>query len=466
MFFKQLYLGCLAQASYLIGSEGEAAVVDPRRDVDEYLEEARREGLKIRHIIETHLHADFVSGHRELAARTGARIYIGAKAGAKFDHVPVRDGDEISFGAVTLRFLETPGHTPESVCVLVTDHAQSETPCAVLTGDTLFIGDVGRPDLLGAKISPDELAGALYDSLHGKLLTLPDSVHVFPAHGAGSLCGRNISKETSSTIGEQRRFNSALRPMTREAFVRQVTSDLPEAPDYFRRDVEMNRVGAGALRDLPPLRALSPDEVEDLLENGAAALDVRGAEEFGEGHVPGSLQIGLSGQFASWAGAILPADAPIVLVAADEADAGQARMRLARVGIENVAGWLSGGPKSWSGSGRALATTEQIDVAELRRRMGAQSAWLLDVRRPAERENARISDAVPVPLNELPARTAELDRAAPVAAICAGGYRSSIASSVLERAGFTRVANVVGGMDAWTESGLEVLTGSETSAAD
>jgi rhodanese-related sulfurtransferase len=320
--------------------------------------------------------------------------------------------------------------------------------------------------LLGAKISPDELAGALYDSLHEKLLTLPDSVQVFPAHGAGSLCGRNISKETSSTIGEQRRFNYALRPMTREAFVRQVTSDLPEAPDYFRRDVEMNRAGAGALHDLPPLRAVSPDEAEALLENGASALDVRGADEFGEGHVPGSLHIGLSGQFASWAGAILPADAPIVLVAADAADAGQARMRLARVGIENVAGWLSGGTKSWSGSGRALAATEQIDVAELRRRMGSQTAWLLDVRRPAERENARIQDAVPVPLNELPSRTAELDRAAPVAAICAGGYRSSIASSVLERAGFTRVANVVGGMDAWTESGLEVLTGSETSAAD
>jgi len=466
MFFKQLYLGCLAQASYLIGSEGEAAVVDPRRDVDEYLEEAKRDGLTIRHIIETHLHADFVSGHRELAARTGARIYIGAKAGAKFEHVPVRDGDEISFGAVTLRFLETPGHTPESVCVLVTDHAQSEAPSAVLTGDTLFIGDVGRPDLLGAKISPDELAGALYDSLHEKLLTLPDSVQVFPAHGAGSLCGRNISKETSSTIGEQRRFNYALRPMTREAFVRQVTSDLPEAPDYFRRDVEMNRSGARALRDLPPLRALSPDDVEALLENGAAALDVRGAMEFGEGHVPGSLHIGLSGQFASWAGAILPADAPIVVVAADAADAEQARMRLARVGIENVAGYLSGGTESWSGSGRSLATTEQIDVAELRRRMGSQTAWLLDVRRPAERENVRIQDAVPVPLNELPARTAELDRAAPVATICAGGYRSSIASSVLERAGFTRVANVVGGMDAWTESGHEVVTGSETGAAD
>ena len=465
MFFKQLYLGCLAQASYLIGSDGEAAVVDPRRDVDEYLEEARREGLRIRHIIETHLHADFVSGHRELAERAGARIYIGAKAGAKFDHIPVRDGDELSFGSVTLRFLETPGHTPESICVLVTDHLESEQPTAVLTGDTLFIGDVGRPDLLGAKISPDALAGELYDSLHEKLLTLPDAVRVFPAHGAGSLCGRNISKETSSTIGEQRRFNHALRPMSREEFVRRVTADLPEAPDYFRKDVEINRSGAGALRDLPPMAGLPPERLEELLGSGAAALDVRDAAEVGRGHVPGSFHIGLSGQFASWAGAVLPADAPIVIVAADAKSAAEARMRLARVGIENVAGFLAGGVAEWKDSGRAVATTEQIDVGELRRRIGSNSAWLLDVRRPAERENARIPDAVAVPLNELPRRTAELDRAAPVATICAGGYRSSIAASVLERAGFSRVANVVGGMDAWTSSGLDVVTGDEASAS-
>ena len=215
MYFKQFYLGCLAQASYMIGSEGEAAVVDPRRDVDEYLEEARAQGLTIRHVIETHLHADFVSGHRELAERTGAKIYFGAKAAAAFPHVAVKDGDEIRMGQVLLRFLETPGHTPESVSIVVTDLAKSPEPQAVLTGDTLFIGDVGRPDLLGAKISPDALAGQLYDSLHEKLLKLPDSVAVYPAHGAGSLCGRNISSEKSSTIGQQRQFNYALRPMPR-----------------------------------------------------------------------------------------------------------------------------------------------------------------------------------------------------------------------------------------------------------
>src|SRR5215813_44490 len=244
MFFKQFYLGCLAQASYMIGDAGEAAVVDPRRDVETYLEEAKKQGLSIKHVIETHLHADFVSGHRELAERTGARIYFGAKAGARFEHVGVREGDEIRMGEVALRFLETPGHTPESVSILVFDRAASPGPQAVL------IGDIGRPDLLGAKMSAEELAGLLYDSLHGKLLKLPDSVAVWPGHGAGSLCGRNISSETSSTIGDQRRFNYALQPMPKEEFVRVMTTDLPEAPAYFGRDVETNRGGAASLREL------------------------------------------------------------------------------------------------------------------------------------------------------------------------------------------------------------------------
>jgi len=300
MFFKQFYLGCLAHASYMIGSNGEAAVVDPRRDVDSYIDEAREQGLQIKHVIETHLHADFVSGHRELAQRTGAKIYFGAKAGAKFEHVPVREGDEIAMGDVVLRFLETPGHTPESVSVLVVDRSVSEVPKAVLTGDTLFIGDVGRPDLLGARMSAQELAGMLYDSLHGKLLALPDSVEVYPAHGAGSLCGRNISSETSSTIGQQRQFNYALRPMPREDFVRMMTTDLPEAPAYFARDVAINRDGAPDLAELPDPAALEPADVAALQKEGAMVLDTRPAAQFGAGHVPGSLNIGLSGQFASW----------------------------------------------------------------------------------------------------------------------------------------------------------------------
>jgi glyoxylase-like metal-dependent hydrolase (beta-lactamase superfamily II) len=423
--------------------------VDPRRDVEEYLEEARRQNLQIRHVIETHLHADFVSGHRELAARTGARIYFGAKAGAQFDHVAVKEGDEIRMGDVVLRFLETPGHTPESVSIVVTDRSRSQEPEAVLTGDTLFIGDVGRPDLLGTRMSAAELAGLLYDSLHGKLLALPDATKVFPAHGAGSLCGRNISKETSSTIGEQRRFNYALRPMSRGDFVRLATTDLPEAPEYFSRDVAMNREGAPEMSRLPEPAALSPDAVARLQSGGAVVLDTRPAAAFGTAHVPGALHIGLSGQFASWAGALVLPQTPIVVVAEDPEHADEARVRLARVGIENVAGFLEGGIAAWEASGRPLAAIDQITVDELERRLEEHAVRVVDVRRPPEWESGHIADAAHVPLNELPQRAGELDKDGPLALVCAGGYRSSIATSLLEQRGFHRIANVVGGMAAW-----------------
>ena len=458
MEFKQFYLGCLAQASYLIGDAGEAAIVDPRRDVDVYLEEARARGLTIRHVIETHLHADFVSGHRELAARTGAKIYFGARAGAAFEHVPVKEGDEIRMGRVTLRFLETPGHTPESVSVLVLEDG---APAAVLTGDTMFIGDVGRPDLLGAKISPRDLAGQLYDSLHRKLLALPDSVAVYPAHGAGSLCGRNISSETSSTIGEQRKFNYALRPMPREEFVKLVTTDLPEAPAYFSRDAALNREGPGSLEALPPPPALSPDDVALLQKAGAIVLDTRSAAEYGAGHVPGSLHIGHSGQLASWAGSLMSPQGPIVLVAEDEERMGETRTRLARVGIENVSGYLEGGIRAWDAAGKPLARTEQIDVDELAARLAdTQTAdlQLVDVRRPPEWKDGHIRQAAWMPLDRLSELAKTLDTKRPVAAICAGGYRSSIATSVLERIGFQKITNVVGGMAAWTGAKHETVT--------
>ncbi len=458
MYFKQFYLGCLAQASYMIGSKGEAVVVDPRRDVEAYIEEAEREGLTIRHVIETHLHADFVSGHRELAARTGAKIYFGAKAQAKFDCVAVREGDEIVLGDVTLRFLETPGHTPESLSVLVIDRAKSVTPEAVLTGDTLFIGDVGRPDLLGARMSAQELAGMLYDSLHEKLLKLPDSVAVYPAHGAGSLCGRNISSETSSTIGEQRRFNYALQPMAREEFVRMMTTDLPEAPAYFSRDVRLNREGPANLSELPAPPALAPDAVESMRRAGAVILDTRPAAQYGTGHIPGSFNIGLGGQFASWAGALIAPEKPIVLVTEDEDQVAEARTRLARVGLENVGGYLAGGLLAWHESNRPVATTEQISVDELRHRLEAGALGeLVDVRRPGEWEAGHIPQARPLPLNALDSRAAELDRSKPVAAICAGGYRSSIATSLLEQHGFVRITNVVGGMTAWNAARFEAV---------
>ena len=468
MYFKQFYLGCLAQASYMIGSEGEAAVVDPRRDVDEYIDEAKRQGLVIRHVIETHLHADFVSGHRELALRTGAKIYFGARANAGVDHVSVRDGDEIAFGTVTLRFLETPGHTPESVCILVTDRSESAEPQAVLTGDTLFIGDVGRPDLLGAAMTAQELAGMLYDSIHEKLLTLPDAVAVYPGHGAGSLCGKNLSSEKSSTIGEQRRFNYALKAPTREEFVSSVTADLPEAPAYFRRDVEMNRAGVGSLSEMPPLAGMTADAAASAASRGAVFLDVRTAEAYAAGHVPGSFHVGLSGQFATWCGTVLPPGRPLLLVAADRAAAEEARMRLTRVGIENVEGFLEGGVDAWVASGRPAATTEQIDVAELRRRLSESAGrppMVLDVRRDAEREAGRIGPSLASPLHELAGRVLDLDRERSVAAICAGGYRSSIAVSLLERAGFHRLADVAGGMTAWTSAGFETVPEAPESAA-
>jgi len=451
MEFKQFYLGCLAQASYLIGDAGEAAIVDPRRDVDVYLEEARARGLTIRHVIETHLHADFVSGHRELAARTGAKIYFGARAGAAFEHVPVKEGDEIRMGRVTLRFLETPGHTPESVSVLVLEDG---APAAVLTGDTMFIGDVGRPDLLGAKISPRDLAGQLYDSLHRKLLALPDSVAVYPAHGAGSLCGRNISSETSSTIGEQRRTNYALRPMPRDEFVAMMTADLPEAPAYFGRDAALNREGPAALSSLPRPSSLTPAAVREKTAAGAVLLDTRPSNEYGAAHVPGALNIGLGGQFASWAGTLLPLETPIVLAAEDPDHLDEARTRLARVGLETVPGYLDGGVEAWERAGLPLAKTEQIDVAELRERLAEDpSLQVLDVRRPPEYASGHIERAVSLPLGDLAKRAASLDRSRPVAVICASGYRSSTATSLLERLGFPRATNVVGGMNAWNAAG-------------
>ncbi len=456
MEFEQFYLGCLAQASYLIGSDGEAAIVDPRRDVDVYIQAAKAKGLRIKHVIETHLHADFVSGHRELAERTGAKIYFGEKARAKFSHVPVRDGDEIRMGKVRLKFLETPGHTPESVSIVITDEEKSETPEAVLTGDTLFIGDVGRPDLLGSTATPEELASKLYDSLHEKLLKLPDSTKVYPAHGAGSLCGRNISNETSSTIGEQRKFNYALRPMPKEEFVKLVTTDLPEAPAYFSRDAALNREGPVPLEALPPPPALSPDDVALLQKAGAVVLDTRPAAEYGAGHIPGSVQIGQSGQLASWAGSLLSPQGPIVLVAEDEERMGETRTRLARVGIENVSGYLAGGIRAWDAAGRPLAKTEQIPVDELAARLeeGAD-LQVVDVRRSPEWNAGHIPQAVWMPLDRLSQLAKKLDKKRPVAAICAGGYRSSIATSVLEKLGFERITNVVGGMAAWTAAQRE-----------
>lgn len=459
MYFKQFYLACLAHASYLIGSHGEAAVVDPQRDVDEYLADASANGLQIKYVIETHLHADFVSGHQEIAARTGAQIIFGEKAGAAFAHRAVRDGEEIRMGDVVLRCIETPGHTPEGICVLVTDTENPDEPPKLLTGDTLFIGDVGRPDLAGGKgYTPQIMAEMMYDSLHGKLLKLPDEVEVYPAHGAGSMCGRNMSKETSSTIGEQRKFNYALKPMSKEEFVTMMTADLPEAPVYFPKDAEINRSGARGLSELQPPQPLTPRQVLELRDEGHVLLDVRTAADFGAAHVPGSMNIGLGGQFAMWAGSLISLNASIVVIADTGAQVDETVVRLARVGIENVKGYLEGGVQSWRDAGFPIDTIEQVTVAQLKEQMANSDLQILDVRRPAEYVGGHVPRALNAPLatleNSLGPLPLKKDKL--TAVICAGGYRSSAAASLLQQRGFSNLLNVSGGTGAWINAGYAV----------
>jgi hydroxyacylglutathione hydrolase len=472
MFFEQFYLTCLAHASYMIGSEGEAAVVDPQRDVDIYLQAAEEQHLKIRHIFETHLHADFVSGHKELAARTGATIYIGAEAKAGFPHVALHDGDEVKVGAVRIRALETPGHTPEGMCFVVTDlgvsanekssakqsPATTPRPYAVLTGDTLFIGDVGRPDLSPAH-TPQQLAGLLYDSLHKKLLALPDATLVYPAHGAGSLCGRAMRAEKSSTIGTERLTNYALQIPSREEFVAQLTTNLPTRPTYFAEDAEINRSGASALTELTPLPALSPKEVQTRLQQNAWLLDVRSGNDFAAAHVPGAVNIALSGQFASWAGAILGIHSNPILIADSEIQVEEARMRLARVGIEDLQGYLEGGIAAWQKAGMLVLSTPQMSAQELHQKINNADLAVLDVRREGEWHAGHIADAKWHALDAFPRGLPQVDNKKTIAIHCKSGYRSIIACSLLERAGHRNVINVTGGFDAWHAANLpEVAT--------
>jgi glyoxylase-like metal-dependent hydrolase (beta-lactamase superfamily II)/rhodanese-related sulfurtransferase len=461
MYFEQFYLGCLAHASYMLASDGEAVVVDPQRDVELYLRAAADQGVTIRHIFETHLHADFVSGHKELSTRTGAKIYMGAQAGATFPHVAVNDGFHLKFGKVLLSILETPGHTPESICLVVTDHERSPEPWAVLTGDTLFIGDVGRPDL-SPRHTPSELAGLLYDSLQNKVLTLADSVLVYPAHGAGSLCGKNMRAERSSTIGTERLTNYALQIKSRAEFIAQLTSNLPARPEYFAKDAEINRTGATALSDLEPLRAIAPNELAGMLKTGEIALDVRAGDDFAAGHVPGSINVALSGQFATWAATVLGLTAHPVLIADSDQQLEEARVRLARVGIEALDGYLAGGVTAWKQAGLPVATVEQIAAEELRSRLGAGDVQVLDVRRAPEWDAGHIDRATWWPLDNFKVSPPEIDQEAAIAVHCKSGYRSMIASSLLQRAGFRQVLNVVGGFDAWQQAKLPYVT--ETAA--
>jgi hydroxyacylglutathione hydrolase len=457
MHFEQFYLGCLAHASYMLASEGEAVVIDPQRDVEIYLQAAETNHVSIRHIFETHLHADFVSGHRELAARTGARIYMGSQAEATFPHVAIEDGFELQVGKMRITAVETPGHTPESMCFVITDEEKSPAPWAILTGDTLFLGDVGRPDL-SKRYSPVQLAGMLYDSLHNKVLKLANEVLVYPAHGAGSLCGRNMRAERVSTIGTERLTNYALQIKSREEFVKQLTSNLPARPAYFSQDAEINRTGATSLSDLPALSPIEPAELKSLLAEGAIALDVRPGDQFAAGHVPGSVNIALSGQFASWAGALLGLSASPILIADSQEEVSEARMRLARIGLEDSRGYLNGGVEAWKQAGLPLATLSQISIGALNDQLGVSDLQVLDVRREPEWEAGHIERATWWPLDNFKVAPPEIDHDIPIAVHCKGGYRSMIACSLLQRAGFQNVVNIVGGFDAWQQAKLPVVT--------
>jgi hydroxyacylglutathione hydrolase len=452
---ERFYLGCLAHASYAVASENIAAIIDPQRDVEIYLETAARNGWKIEHIIETHLHADFVSGHHELAERTGARIYLGSGSGALFPHTAVNDGDEIQFGQCRFRFLRTPGHTTESICILMTDLGQPDRPEAVFTGDTLFVGDVGRPDL-SATHTPQELAAMLYQSIHEKLLTLPDDTEIFPAHGAGSLCGRQMSSESSSTIGKQRQTNYALLARSSEEFVHLLTDSLPARPEYFAREVDLNRRGAALLSELPEPAAFPAAEVLRSQKEGVVVVDTRPPMEFAAAHVPGSIHISLTGQYASWAARILGLDTRLILIGEDAEHVRESQVRLARVGVENVAGYLEDGVAGWVNAGFELEYIPQLtahDLHGLREQQG-DGIEVLDVREPGEVSTGGIENSIRIPLGELPSRMNELDRNKLLVVHCKGGYRSSIATSLLRRAGFRDIANLTGGFDAWKTAGL------------
>lgn len=465
MIFHQFYLNCLAHASYLIGDEETriAAVVDPQRDVERYLAFADEHGLKIRHVFLTHLHADFVAGHLELRDRLGATIYLGAAAKTEYPFTPLRDGTVVEFGRVRLRALETPGHTAESVSILVYDLSahDSDKPYAVLTGDTLFVGDVGRPDLrVALGWSAADLGGLLFDSLRTKLLTLPDASFVYPAHGAGSLCGKAISKETVSTIGEQRRLNYALQPMSKEQFVQLVTADQPDAPPYFTYNAVLNSREHATLDEAlaHEMNPLTLERVLELQRGGAQILDTREPEEFAAAHLAGSINIGLNGQYATWAGTVLTPERPIVIIASPGRES-ESAVRLGRIGFDRIAGYLVDGVSSLEARPECMVRTERLSAPLAAELLASNEAPVaVDVRTPREREQKFISGSMHVPLNHLTEREAELPKNRPLLVYCAGGYRSSIAASILRRDGFADVSEIAGGIAGWEAAKLPVRT--------
>jgi hydroxyacylglutathione hydrolase len=476
MRIQQYYLACLSHASYMIVDDvtKTAAVVDPQRDIDQYLADARAGNYTIKHVFLTHFHADFVAGHIELRDKAGATIHLGRRAEAEFSCALMQDGDVVEFGDVKLEIMETPGHTPEGISILVYDLAKSRSePLAVLTGDTLFIGDVGRPDLLASiGVTATELADMLYDSITEKLMKLPDATLVYPAHGAGSMCGKSLSKETVSTIGEQKKFNYALQPMSREAFRTIVTADQPEAPSYFVHDAILNRQERTSLEDAmrTTLRRLSLDEVLALQRSGAQVLDVRDGIDFEGGHLRGALNIALSGKYATWAGSMLARDQPIIVIAEPGGEV-EAVMRLGRIGFDNVGGYLEGGMAAVVGRDDLLERTERITAPALaewldgRRADAGPAPTVVDVRSPAEHAAGHIPGSRNIPLPRLAERLGELPADRPIVVHCEGGYRSAIAASLVQQRGRADARDMVGGYKAWLAAKLPAGTDRDTTGA-
>jgi|SRR5579871_996289 len=463
MILKQYYLGCLAHASYLLGDEASATaiIVDPQRDVGQYIADAEERGLTIGHVFLSHFHADFVAGHLELRDRCGAGIHLGARAQAEYAFVAMKDGGRLEFPGMRLEILETPGHTIESISILVFDLSKDASrPYAVLTGDTLFIGDVGRPDLRASLgWSANDLGGYLYDSLHDKLLKLPDETLVYPAHGSGSLCGKKLSSDTVSTLGTQRLMNYALQPMTKEAFIDLVTADQPDAPPYFTYDAILNTRERQTLEKSlgQVLHPIQLDKVLRLGDSGAQILDVRDPAEYAKGHLAGSINIGLGGQYATWAGTVLDRAKPIVIIAEPGREQ-EAALRLGRIGFDHVKGYLEGGMAALAGRPDLVWPTERVTAAMMADEMaGIEPPVVLDIRGPREWAGKHIAGSLNVPLNHLQERIAEIPRDRRIAVHCAGGYRSSIAVSILHQYGITNLIELAGGITAWEAAKQAVI---------
>jgi hydroxyacylglutathione hydrolase len=453
MYIEQLYTNCLAEAAYYIESEGEAAIIDPLRETEPYIELAAKRGAKIKYVFETHFHADFVSGHIDLSKKVNAPIVYGPNADTKYEVINARDGQEFKLGKIRFKVLHTPGHTPESSCFLLFDEKGKEH--AVFTGDTLFVGDVGRPDLLDGVMSQDELAGMLYDSLNRKLKSLPDNVIVYPAHGPGSACGKNIGKETFSTIGEQKKFNYALKDQSREEFIRQVTDGILPPPQYFFEDARINKDGYESIDSVMKenSKPLSVAEFKNAIKNGALVLDTRKADDFEKGFVSGSLNIGLNGQVAVWVGTLININQPLVLVT-EPGKEEETVLRLARVGYEKVVGYLKDGIAAWTDK---LETVKSI-TAEAMKAEIENGVEVLDVRKPGEWSVSHLKEAVFLPLADMPSNLEGLDRNATYVVHCGGGYRSMTAISLMKNHGFKNLINVYGGFGAMQNAGLEIVT--------